>query len=108
MQGDLRLLYSTLSKLIQNAIKFTREGGRVMVRGREVENRLVVDIEDECGGLPEGKLEKLFDPLLQSGTHPSGFRLGLALAQQAAEAPRGGNPGHHLPRNGCGFTLHPP
>jgi signal transduction histidine kinase len=105
MQGDRRLLYSTLSNLIHNAIKFTREGGRVMVRGREVENRLVVDIEDECGGLPEGKLEKLFDPFLQSGTDRSGFGLGLAIAKQAAEAHGGVIRVHNLPGSGCVFTL---
>jgi len=105
MQGDRRLLYSTLSNLIHNAIKFTREGGRVMVRGCEVENRLVVGIEDECGGLPEGKLEKLFDPFLQLGTDRSGFGLGLAIAKQAAEAHGGVIRVHNLPGSGCVFTL---
>ncbi len=98
MEGDRRLLYSTLSNLIHNAIKFTREGGRVIVRGREVESRLVVDIEDECGGLPEGKLEKLFDPFLQSGTDRSGFGLGLAICQTGGRGARGAR---------FGFTTYP-
>jgi signal transduction histidine kinase len=58
-----------------------RLGFDVSSIGSDVENRLVVDIEDECGGLPEGKLEKLFDPFLQSGTDRTGFGLGLAIAK---------------------------
>jgi signal transduction histidine kinase len=105
LQGDRRLLHSTLSNLIYNAVKFTREGGHVTVRGRSVEGRLVIDIEDECGGLREEKLEKLFDPFVQSGADRSGFGLGLAIAKQASEAHNGVIRVHNLPGKGCVFTL---
>jgi len=105
IQGDPRLLHSTLSNLIHNAVKYTHEGGRVTVRGRSVEDRLVIEIEDECGGLPEGKIEELFNPFVQAGADRTGFGLGLAIAKQAAEAHAGAIRVHSLPGKGCVFTL---
>jgi signal transduction histidine kinase len=105
IQGDPRMLHSTLSNLIHNAVKYTREGGRVTVRGRSVEDRLVIEVEDECGGLPEGKVEKLFNPFVQASADRTGFGLGLAIAKQAAEAHSGVIRVHNLPGKGCVFTL---
>ena len=105
IQGDARLLHSTLSNLIHNAVKYTREGGRVTVRGRSVDDRVVIEVEDECGGLPEGKIEELFNPFVQAGADRTGFGLGLAIAKQAAEAHAGAIRVHSLPGKGCVFTL---
>lgn len=105
IQGDARLLHSTLSNLIRNAVKYTSEGGRVTVRGRSVEERMVIEVEDECGGLPEGKIEELFNPFVQGGSDRTGFGLGLAIAKQAAEAHSGAIRVHNLPGKGCVFTL---
>ena len=105
LQGDARLLHSALSNLIHNAVKFSREGGNVSIVGRAEENGVVVHIEDECGGLPEGTYEQIFNPFIQSGTNRSGFGLGLAIAKQAAEAHNGSIRVHNLPGKGCVFTL---
>jgi len=105
IQGDARLLHSTLSNLIRNAVKYTSEGGRVTVRGRSVEERMVIEVEDECGGLPEGKIQELFNPFVQGGSDRTGFGLGLAIAKQAAEAHSGAIRVHNLPGKGCVFTL---
>jgi signal transduction histidine kinase len=61
---DPRLIASALTNLVQNAIKFTRPGGRIEVRAQRSAGGLVIEIEDECGGL-NGPPEQLFEPFVQ-------------------------------------------
>jgi hypothetical protein len=105
---DVRLLTSALSNLVRNAVKFTREAGTIQLRLRSTEHRVTVEIEDECGGLPPGRVESLFDPFVpfvQAGHDRSGFGLGLAIAKQAVEAHAGALRVHDLPGRGCVFVL---
>ena len=103
--ADPRALRSAVSNLIRNAVKFTKPGGRVHVRARPAETRILIEVEDSCGGLPEGQIQKLFDPFVQVGTDRSGFGLGLAIAKQATEAHDGQLRVHDIPGKGCVFVL---
>jgi signal transduction histidine kinase len=105
LQADPKLLRSAISNLVRNAVKFTHEGGTIHLRAKKNTTRLVVEVEDECGGLPEGRLQGLFDPFVQVGQDRSGFGLGLAIAKQAAEAHGGELRVHNLPGKGCVFVL---
>jgi signal transduction histidine kinase len=105
LQGQPKVLFSAVSNLVENAVKFTREGGRVALRLKADEDRVVFEVEDECGGLPDGDLQKLFDPFVQVGTNRSGAGLGLAITRQAAEAHAGSIRVHNLPGKGCVFML---
>ena len=75
------------------------------MRAKTSDERVVVEVEDACGGLPEGSVEKMFDPFVQLGKDRSGFGLGLAIAKQAAELHGGGLRVHDLPGRGCVFVL---
>ncbi len=103
--ADERLLDSAVSNLIRNAVKFSKPGTKVHVRAKVANERVVLEVEDGCGGLPEGAVEKLFDPFVQMGQDRSGFGLGLAIAKQAAELHGGGVRVHDLPGRGCVFIL---
>jgi signal transduction histidine kinase len=46
---------------------------------------VLVEVEDECGGLPPGRAEDLFRPFEQRGSDRSGLGLGLAIARQLVE-----------------------
>ena len=105
MQADPKLLHSALSNLVRNAVKFTHQGGRLQLRAKTGGNRVTVQVEDECGGLPEGRLQTLFNPFMQIGQDRSGFGLGLAIAKQAVEAHGGELRVHNLPGRGCVFVL---
>ena len=108
VSADPRLLRSALFNLIVNAIKFSRRGGTVTVRLRPIEGRARFEVEDECGGLPPGAAERLFDPFVQLGPDRSGFGLGLAIARQAVEAHGGNLADHDLQGKGCVFLLEIP
>jgi len=105
IEGDRQLLVATVSNLIQNAFKFTRERGSVSLGARAAAGRVFFDIEDECGGLPPGKTEELFRPFEQRGANRSGVGLGLSIGLKAARAHGGEIRVRDLPGKGCVFTL---
>ena len=108
MQADPKLLHSALSNLVRNAVKFSHEGGRLQLSAKAGGKRVAVQVEDSCGGLPEGRLQSLFNPFVQIGQDRSGFGLGLAIAKQAVEAHGGELRVHNLPGRGCVFVLDMP
>jgi signal transduction histidine kinase len=103
--ADPRLLRSAASNLVRNAVKFTHEGGTVEVRAHVAGERATIEVEDACGGLPPGMVEKAFAPFVQLDASRGGFGLGLAIAKQAAEAHRGAIRVQNLPGKGCIFVL---
>jgi signal transduction histidine kinase len=108
LSADPRLFASAVSNLIRNAVKFSREGGTIHVRARQVEERVLIEVQDECGGLEDGQLDKLFDPFVQVGADRSGFGLGLAIAKQVVDAHKGAIRVHNLPGSGCVFVIELP
>jgi signal transduction histidine kinase len=105
MEADVRALRSALSNLIRNAVKFSKPKSEIVLRVRATGGRVIVEVEDSCGGLAEGAETKLFDPFVQAGADRSGFGLGLAIAKQATEAHNGQLRIHNLPGKGCVFVL---
>jgi signal transduction histidine kinase len=105
IDADARLLGSAISNLLQNAVKFSRPSSRVVVRAKQADGRITIDVADSCGGLPPGKAEELFAPLVQRDENRSGFGLGLAIARQAAEAHNGTVKARDIPGTGCVFTI---
>lgn len=108
LQADPRLLRSAVANLVYNAIKFTRPLGVVCLSGRRVGGRALIEVEDECGGLPIGAPDKVFLPFVRLDTEKRGFGLGLAIAKQAAEAHGGSIRAVDLPGKGCVFVLELP
>ena len=109
IEGDRQLLISAISNLLQNAIKYTQAGTRVWLRAR-VEGRaqLLLEVEDRCGGLPEGRTEELFAPFTQKHADRSGLGLGLSIVHRVAETHDGRVIVRNLPGVGCVFALELP
>ena len=106
--GDRRLLRSAISNLLSNAIKFTHEGQTITVRAKRSEGSVTVEVQDGCGGLPEGNAEELFEPSVQRGEDRTGFGLGLAIVKQAVQAHGGRTRVTNLPGRGCVFSIELP
>jgi signal transduction histidine kinase len=103
--GDRQTLAAAISNLLQNAFKFTRKHGSVSLTTRATTDRVLFEIEDECGGLPPGKAEDLFRPFKQRSADRSGVGLGLSICLKAARANAGELHVRDLPGKGCVFTL---
>jgi signal transduction histidine kinase len=105
VEGDAHMLASIVTNLVQNACKFTRQRGHVTLASRVTPDRVLIDIADECGGLPPGKAEELFRPYEQRHKDHSGLGLGLAISLKSARALGGDISVRNLPGTGCIFTV---
>jgi signal transduction histidine kinase len=105
LETDRQFLLSAIANLIQNAIKYTRVGGNIWLRGTAADGRVFIEIEDECGGIDEEKLETLFQPYVQAHDDRSGLGLGLAIVQRAVELSQGTIVAINKPGVGCIFKI---
>ena len=105
---DRKLIVSALTNLIANGVKFTKDGGVVRVRCRLLDDRVLFEVEDACGGMPDDLPARLFQPFVQAGADRSGFGLGLLIVKQAVEAHGGGVRVVNSPPNGCCFVVELP
>jgi signal transduction histidine kinase len=105
---DRHLFASAISNVLQNAFKFTRISGHVKVRIRSTEDRVSIEVEDECGGLLPGAADALFRPFEQRGSDRAGLGLGLAISRQAIEADGGKITLRDIPGKGCVFIVDMP
>jgi signal transduction histidine kinase len=108
IKADPRLHRSAVSNLLHNAVKFSRPGSAVSVLAAHAQGHVTIDVADACGGLPPGKVEELFAPLVQRGENRSGFGLGLAIAMHAVQAHGGTIEVRDKPGEGCVFSIRLP
>ncbi len=91
--GDAGRIRQILTNLVDNAIKFTREGFVLVDSGSDVvidgEARISVEVEDTGIGITAALQEAVFDRYVQAGTIPdsqeTGSGLGLAISREFAE-----------------------
>jgi signal transduction histidine kinase len=102
---DRALLVSAISNLVQNALKFSRPGGTIFVRTRLDDGSVVIEVEDECGGLDQNDREYLFLAGTQTSSDRTGLGLGLTIARQAIERNNGTITVTNLPGKGCIFVV---
>ena len=105
VDADRDLLFSAVANLLHNAFKFTRVNTEVALHAYAAADRIRIDIEDNCGGLPHGDAEKLFLPFTQRGSDRSGLGLGLSISRRSVEANHGLLSVRDLPGTGCVFTI---
>ncbi len=89
--ADPRRLKQILLNLLTNAIKFTREGGQVIVSGTLVRDELRVRVHDSGVGMSKNDIAYVMQPFHQLDTAPrrqSGTGLGLPLTKALADANR--------------------
>ena len=105
---DRQILTSVVTNLLQNAVKFTRPHGRVVLQVYATLEKVLIEVRDECGGLPEGRAEELFRPFEQRSADRSGLGLGLTIVRDGVRASGGTVHVSNLPGTGCVFTVELP
>jgi len=106
MTADPQVLSSAVTNLLNNAFKFTRAGGHVVLRARaEGDTRVLLEVEDQCGGIPESVGDP-FQPFGERRDHNrAGLGLGLSIARKAVRAHGGDITIRNRPGTGCVFTI---
>ena len=105
VEADRQILCAAVANLVQNALKFTRRGTTVTLKASTTTSRVLIDVEDECGGLPPGQAEDLLQPFIQQGRDRTGLGLGLSICVKAVKAIGGELHIKNLPGKGCVFTI---
>jgi signal transduction histidine kinase len=97
IDADRHTIASSVSNLVQNAIKFTPSGGEITLSGHASDGRVLMDVADECGGLPTGTPEELFER--------TGLGRGLSISRRGVEANDGKLSVRNQPGKGCVFRI---
>jgi hypothetical protein len=109
LRADRTKVDQILLNLVSNAVKFTPPEGHIVVRCLEGERHLCIEVADDGVGIPEEKLEAIFEPFVQVGRSLSnpgeGTGLGLAISRDLARAMGGDLTVASTPDAGSTFAL---
>jgi len=87
--GQEQALHTLAGNLVDNAIRYTPPGGRVIVEIRSEEGGAVLDVKDTGPGIPAEARQRVFDRFYRlPGSGVEGSGLGLAIVKQIADAHR--------------------
>jgi len=109
--GDGLSLSEAFGNLIGNAIKYSNDGSKVLVKAEENENEIVITIKDEGIGISKQDMPHIFEGFFrgQSGqTMAGGQGIGLAVTRQIIEAHNGSISVESEPGAGTTFSVHLP
>ncbi len=109
---DKDQIVQALNNLISNAIDAMPEGGTLTLKTRMEQlydaNFVVIDVTDTGVGIPEDKLEMLFEPFYSSRTTGHGTGLGLSICKKIMEEHHGMIKVSSIVEKGSTFSLHFP
>ncbi|WP_084544545.1 ATP-binding protein [Geobacillus proteiniphilus] len=80
---DATRVRQVLLNLLDNAIKYNRDGGTVLIEGKYDQEKVVIHVKDNGIGIPDEEQENIFEPFYRiKGTHVDGNGIGLAFVKQ--------------------------
>lgn len=89
VQGNAGLLRHAVSNLVENAVKYSPEGGTVHVRSTVLEGQVLIEVQDRGPGIPAQHLARLFERFYRVDRARSrasgGTGLGLAIVKHVAQ-----------------------
>jgi signal transduction histidine kinase len=109
VSGDSKSLERALMALVDNAIKFSPQGGDVDVILRERDGQITVSVEDQGIGIPKENMSRIFDRFYRLERYGDdlfgGIGLGLAITKQVIEQHHGTLTVTSTPGRGSIFTI---
>ncbi|MBA3528722.1 MAG: sensor histidine kinase [Propionibacteriaceae bacterium] len=104
---DRELVLRAASILLDNAVKYTQEGGSVEIMPGEEDGRAMIEVSDTGSGISEDQLPLIFERFHRADPSRSGdgAGLGLSIARQIAESHGGEILAKSIPGEGSTFTL---
>ncbi len=104
---DPGLLERTVANLVENAVKYSPEGKKVLVRASALADRVELRCTDRGPGVPDSDKDRIFEPFQRYGDAPggAGVGLGLAVARGFAEAMGGTLEAEDTPGGGMTMVL---
>ncbi len=104
--ADPQRFYQALTNLLRNAIQASSPEAMIRVGAQAGGGGIVITVDDEGPGLPDGEAERIFEPFYSR--RQDGTGLGLALVRQILQAHGGWVKAEDLPGAGARFTMYFP
>jgi len=110
IMGNTVLLYRAFYNIIENAIKYNKEGGEVEIRCEEKKAMITIRVKDTGKGISEKDQAKIFEPFYRVNGKNSeeGFGLGLSLAKSVVDISGGTITVSSIPEVGSEFEIQLP
>jgi two-component system sensor histidine kinase QseC len=90
MAGSPDLLHRLISNLVDNALRYARDGGNIVVEVRRTSTGVRLTVQDDGPGIPADQLDRVFDRYYRLADQgPRGTGLGLAICRTIAEIHQG-------------------
>ena len=108
LYADRQLVTELLAILLENALKYTEEGGLIRVQARSVDNKVVLAVADSGIGISEEAMTKIFTRFYREERQQSkadGSGLGLYIASLIAQCHGGKITAEHNKPKGSVFTV---
>jgi PAS domain S-box-containing protein len=109
VQADREKLQQIILNLLSNAVKFTESNGRISVTCEARDAEIIVRVTDTGRGIPQDKLEAIFEPFVQIDRGltrtTEGIGLGLAISRELARGMGGELSATSTPGAGSTFAL---
>ncbi len=105
---DQQKLTHILYNLISNAIKYTANGGNVIIHSREQMDHLLIKVKDDGSGISEERLPYIFDRFYSIKSQSSsiqGTGIGLAFTKELVKILDGQITAENNPDSGCTFSI---
>jgi signal transduction histidine kinase len=103
--AEPQMLAEAVGNLLQNAFRFTKHHTEVRLCAHVLDDRVLIEVEDRCGGLTADAAETMFLPFSQNGEDTIGSGLGLDISRRSVEANGGELTVRNIPGTGCVFTI---
>jgi two-component system CheB/CheR fusion protein len=113
IEGDLARLSQVISNLLDNAAKYTEEGGNISLTSEKVGSKVVIRVKDDGMGIPSHILPHVFDLFTQADRSldrsKGGLGVGLTLVRRLVELHGGSIEAHSTgPGKGSEFVIYLP
>jgi two-component system sensor histidine kinase KdpD len=107
LEIDTALMERVFCNLLENAAKYTPQGGRIEIAARLEGDRVTITVADNGPGLPAGREESLFNKFTRGEEESpvGGVGLGLAIVRAIVQAHKGTVRGENRPEGGARFVI---
>ncbi|HUP45295.1 MAG TPA: ATP-binding protein, partial [Thermoanaerobaculia bacterium] len=105
VRGNFHDLQQVLTNILLNARDAVSEGGNIWIDVADAEERIVIKVRDDGGGVRPDVLERIFEPLVTTKRGQGGTGLGLAISRRIVNASEGDITVHNVAGVGAEFAV---